>query len=83
MDGRGRIAVTALAVTGSQVRPVQLAPGRPPRPLTPHPFDATLAPGGYLGDHQALAAGQHAVHALWNDTRTGRLELFTTPLPAR
>jgi hypothetical protein len=35
----------------------------------------------WLGDYQGLAAGGGVLHALWNDTRTGNLELFATAFP--
>ena len=51
--------------------------------MTDRPFDPTLGgPGGkhgawWIGDYQGLAATAARVHLLWNDTRTGALELFT------
>jgi hypothetical protein len=31
----------------------------------------------WIGDHQGLAVAEGVAHPFWNDTRTGRLELFT------
>jgi hypothetical protein len=36
----------------------------------------------WIGDYQALAAGPGAVYPLWNDARTGRLELYIAVVPA-
>ncbi|MBV9278693.1 MAG: exo-alpha-sialidase [Chloroflexi bacterium] len=36
----------------------------------------------WIGDYQALAAGQGVVYPLWNDSRTGRLELYAAIVPA-
>jgi hypothetical protein len=48
------------------------------------PFDpAQGSPNGgkhgawWIGDYQGLASTPGAFHPFWNDTRTGRLELFT------
>jgi hypothetical protein len=69
------------------------SPGRqprfgPPRTITSRPFDPMLGgPGGthgawWVGDYQGLAASiSGTTHALWNDTRTGALELFTAAIP--
>jgi hypothetical protein len=58
-----------------------------PRRLTPSPFDPskglpTGKGGPFIGDYQALAATASTVYPLWNDTRTGRLELYTVRVPA-
>jgi hypothetical protein len=34
----------------------------------------------WIGDYQGLAAMGGVIHPLWNDTRTGRLEIFTASL---
>jgi hypothetical protein len=52
------------------------------QPVTPSPgFDPALSLSGWLGDYQGLAAGGGAFHPLWNDTRTGQMQLFTATLP--
>ncbi len=35
----------------------------------------------FIGDYQGLAADSHFVHPFWNDTRTGRQEIFTAAVP--
>jgi hypothetical protein len=57
-----------------------------PRRLTPSAFDPSTGlptgkSGPFIGDYQALAATASTVYPLWNDTRTGRLELFTARVP--
>jgi hypothetical protein len=54
--------------------------------LTSTPFDpalATLGSGGkhgawWIGDYQGLAAGGGMLYPVWNDTRSGHLEIVTT-----
>ena len=60
--------------------------------VTPTGFDTALglatataqADGGdtssdhWIGDYQGLTASASGFHPVWNDTRTGHLELFTT-----
>ena len=48
-------------------------------PFDPH--DATTASRGkygawWIGDWQGIASGAGAFHLVWNDTRTGKLDLF-------
>jgi hypothetical protein len=51
-------------------------------------FDPNLGVQGgkggawWIGDYQGLAAGGGMVYPLWNDTRTGRLEIFAAAVPA-
>ena len=35
----------------------------------------------FIGDYQGLAADATFVHVFWNDTRTGRQEIFTSAVP--
>jgi hypothetical protein len=35
----------------------------------------------WVGDYQGLAAGPTTIYPFWNDTRTGRLEIFTAAIP--
>jgi hypothetical protein len=37
----------------------------------------------WIGDYQGLAAGAGKVYACWNDTRSGRLEIYVAAEPAR
>jgi len=58
-----------------------------PQRVTPSGFDPrnglpTGKDGPFVGDYQALAASGTALYPFWNDTRTGRLELFTARWPA-
>src|SRR5262249_52159598 len=67
-----------------------------PRSVTPTGFDTALglATGGadadgdnassdhWIGDYQGLTASPTGFHPVWNDTRTGRLELFTATIPS-
>ncbi|WP_433170350.1 sialidase family protein [Actinoallomurus sp. CA-150999] len=85
VDDHGRLAVSVIAVRRTEVE-VQMYTAQPRgtgfrrHTLTSRPFDAALAPDGYLGDHQGLTAAGDRFHPLWNDTRTGRMELFTATL---
>jgi hypothetical protein len=36
----------------------------------------------FIGDYQGLAADNAFVHPFWNDTRTGRQEIFTAAIPS-
>jgi len=46
--------------------------------VTTRPFNPlTGTQDGWIGDYQGLAATPGAFHPIWNDTRTGRLQLFT------
>jgi hypothetical protein len=58
-----------------------------PQRVTPSGFNPmkglpTGKNGPFIGDYQALATSGTTVHPFWNDTRTGRLELFTARWPA-
>jgi hypothetical protein len=35
----------------------------------------------FIGDYQGLAADDHFAHPFWNDTRTGKQEIFTAAIP--
>lgn len=86
----GQVALSAFALADGRVDVVLLTsqPGTPrfgrPLRVTSKPFDparGTLSGGKHgawwIGDYQGLAACPGALHPLWNDTRTGQLELFT------
>jgi hypothetical protein len=61
----------------------------PPLRVTTAPFSpldpATASRGKYgtwwLGDWQGIAGGAGAFHLVWNDTRTGKLDLFAATVP--
>jgi hypothetical protein len=90
----GHVAVSFFATRGAGVD-VYLATSRTDaasftarRRLTPSPFDPskglpTGKGGPFIGDYQALVATASTLYPLWNDTRTGRLELYTVRIPAR
>jgi hypothetical protein len=85
VNGEGRVGVSVFAVAQSRVGVLLFVSGHHATgfqrwSVTGRAFDATLAEsaGGqyYLGDHQGLAASRDAFHPFWNDTRTGRMEIF-------
>jgi hypothetical protein len=53
-----------------------------PITVTGQPFDPAKV-NYELGDYQALATTPGAFHPMWNDTRTGELELFTAAVSVR
>jgi TAT (twin-arginine translocation) pathway signal sequence len=87
VDAAGRVAISAFALAHglvSQVlllsRPHQLR-FRAPRRVTTAPFDPhspTHPKDGawWIGDYQGITASAGAFHLIWNDTRTGKLDLF-------
>jgi BNR repeat-like domain len=92
IDDAGRIGVMAFALANDRVsvvlmlsKPGSLCFSRPIT-ITSHPFNPNKSgPGGrdwFLGDNQALATTPGAFHPLWNDTRTGQLQLFTATVRA-
>jgi hypothetical protein len=93
IDDAGRIGVMAFAMAQRKVSVVLMLsePGSmrfgPPITVTSQPFDPTNGPAGgarwWIGDYQALATTPGAFHPLWNDTRTGHLELFTAAVRVR
>jgi len=38
--------------------------------------------GHWIGDYQGITATADTFHPIWNDTRTGQLEIFTASVPA-
>ena len=89
-DEAGRVAISAFALANGRMDEVLLVsrPGelrfRPPLRVTTAPFnplDPTTASRGkygiwWIGDWQGIARGAGAFHLVWNDTRTGKLDLF-------
>jgi hypothetical protein len=59
-----------------------------PTTVTDSPFAPSLGVRGtklgawWIGDYQGLAAGSGVIYPVWNDTRTGRLEIFAASVPA-
>jgi hypothetical protein len=90
VDTTGRVAISAFALSNGRMDEVILIarPGAlrfaPPRRVTTAPFnplDRTTATRGkygtwWLGDWQGLASGPGTFHLVWNDTRTGTLDLY-------
>ncbi len=88
IDDAGRIGVMAFAMNQGKAsvvlmisEPDSLRFG-PPITVTGRPFDPAKA-NYELGDYQALATTSGAFHPLWNDTRTGEMELFTAAVGVR
>jgi hypothetical protein len=88
IDDAGRIGVMAFAMNRGKASVVLMIsePGPLhfglPITVTGQPFDPAKV-NYELGDYQALATTPGAFHPLWNDTRTGELELFTAAVPSR
>lgn len=90
VDEAGRVAISAFALAGGKVdevllvsAPGQLRFGRPIRVSTTA-FDPRRGSIGssdkegawWIGDYQGITAAAGAFHLVWNDTRTGNLDLF-------
>lgn len=91
VDSAGRVAISAFALANGRVDVVVLisAPHElrfgAPRRVTDDAFDPKHSPTNpgkhgawWIGDYQGIASGDGTFHAVWNDTRTGKLELFTS-----
>jgi hypothetical protein len=90
VDAAGRVAISAFALANGRVDEVLLISQprelrfHPPLRVTTAPFDpldATTASRGkygawWIGDWQGIASSAGAFHLVWNDTRTGELDLF-------
>jgi hypothetical protein len=90
VDEAGRVAISAFALANGRMDEVMLASSDrglrfgPPLRVTTAPFDpldpTTASRGKYgiwwLGDWQGIASGAGGFHLVWNDTRTGKLDLF-------
>jgi hypothetical protein len=92
IDDAGQIGVMAFAWAEGMVSTVLMLsePGSlrfgPPIAVTDQPFNPALGEirgdGMWsIGDYQALAATPGTFRPLWNDTRTGQLQLFTAAVP--
>ncbi len=89
VDESGRIAISAFALAHGRIdevllvsAPHQLHFGKPLR-VTTAPFDprsptATGRKHGawWIGDYQGIVASAGVFHLVWNDTRTGKMDLF-------
>jgi len=91
VDAAGRVALAAFALTSGRVDRILLvsAPGElrfgQPLRVTTHPFDphSSMRSGGkhgawFLGDCQGMASTGDTFLLLWNDTRTGKLDIFAS-----
>jgi hypothetical protein len=90
VDEAGRVAISAFALANGRVDEVLLLSRprelrfRPPLRVTTAPFDphnpTTASAGKYgawwIGDWQGIASSAGVFHLVWNDTRTGKLDLF-------
>lgn len=85
----GRIALSAFALNDGRVTQVLMTSPEAvrfglPVDVSSTPFDPrnTMTSGGkhgawWIGDCQGVAAGADDFHLVWNDNRTGKLELFS------
>ena len=88
VDQAGRVAISAFALANGRVSQVLLVsqPRKlrfgPPLQVTTTAFDPhSPTTGGkhgawWIGDYQGITASAGAFHLVWNDTRTGKLDLF-------
>jgi hypothetical protein len=89
VDRAGRVAISAFALANGRIdhvlfvsKPRKLAFGQPLKvtttPFNPHTATASGQKHGawWVGDYQGLAAGPEGFQLVWNDARTGKLELF-------
>ena len=89
VDEAGRVAISAFALAHGRVsevlllsRPHQLSFGAPlevtTAPFDPHSQTMTGPKHGawWIGDYQGITASAGAFHLVWNDTRTGKMDLF-------
>ena len=89
VDEAGRVAISAFALADGRIDevlllspPHQLRFGAPLRVTTasfdPHSPTATGQKHGawWIGDYQGITASGGAFHLVWNETRTGKMELF-------
>ena len=89
VDETGHVAISAFALANGRIdevllvsSPRELRFGAPLR-MTTAPFDprsrtATGQKHGawWIGDYRGITASAGAFHLVWNDTRTGRMDLF-------
>jgi hypothetical protein len=90
VDAAGRVAISAFALADGRIDEVLLVSAAgglrfaPPLRVTTAPFDpldpTTATRGKYgiwwIGDWQGITSGAGAFRLVWNDTRTGKLDLF-------
>jgi hypothetical protein len=89
VDRAGRVAISAFALANGRIDQVLLISRPrelhfyPPLKVTTAPFDPHTATATgrkhgawWIGDYQGIAAVTDGFHLVWNDARTGKLELF-------
>jgi hypothetical protein len=88
VDEAGRVGISAFALAHGLVNQVLLLSKphqlrfRAPLHVTTAPFDPHSPTAGgkhgawWIGDYQGITASAGAFHLIWNDTRTGKLDLF-------
>jgi hypothetical protein len=92
-DAAGHVAISAFALANGRINEVLLLSGphelrfRAPlrvttAPFNPHSPTATGRKHGawWIGDYQGITASRGAFHLVWNDTRTGKLDLFAATI---
>jgi hypothetical protein len=93
VDAAGHVAISAFALANDRINEVLLLSpphhlrfGAPLRvttaPFNPHSPTATGRKHGawWIGDYQGITASRGAFHLVWNDTRTGKLDLFAATI---
>jgi hypothetical protein len=89
VDAAGRVGISAFALADGLVNQVLLLSTphqlrfRAPLQVTSTAFDpytgslpVTKHGAWWIGDYQGITASAGAFHLMWNDTRTGKLDLF-------
>ena len=88
VDDAGRVGISAFALAHGLVNQVLLLSQphqlrfRAPLQVTTTPFHPHSPTAGgkhgawWIGDYQGITASAGAFHLVWNDTRTGKLDLF-------
>jgi hypothetical protein len=88
VDAAGRVGISAFALAHGLVNQVLLLSKphqlrfRAPLQVTTAPFDPHSPTAGgkhgawWIGDYQGITTSAGAFHLVWNDTRTGKLDLF-------
>jgi hypothetical protein len=88
VDAAGRVGISAFALAHGRVNQVLLLSRphqfrfRAPLQVTTTAFDPHSPTAGgkhgawWIGDYQGITASAGAFHLIWNDTRTGKLDLF-------
>jgi hypothetical protein len=95
VDAGGRVAVSAFALANGRVDEILLLSQAgalhfaPPWTVTTTPFNphSPTASGGkhgawWIGDYRGITAASTSFHLVWNDTRSGRLDLYAASLRA-